>query len=857
RSRGKKTDLQTAADAPARPIRILPEPAARPDLVTPRSPSSRGKLPALAFFQNHSTPEQTFSSPPASHPRILLYSSIPAHLTMGPKSGNATTASGRPRRRAVEACSFCRRRKIKCNNEQPTCANCKTYGKDCVYEPLASPDADTLHSTPTRRHAERQRGALRGTRRETHTPTSVRDGSVRNDTPADRNDAARSPNPDDHDPSTPSPRLTRTERPENSTERASSHRGDVSRIVVSANGVSSYHGRTSALFEENPQERFSVADLRPRMPDDWIEKGLVAETAKQRQLEEFNHRAGTLDFDGVDPELGMHLLSLHWNRQHHSFLLTYRPAFMRDMACHGPYFSKILLNAIYFGASKFSPRREVRRDPNDVRTAGWAFRERVRKLLGDALDSSDITTIQALLVMTNSLFALGDERSAAWLYAGLAFRMIIDLGMHVDAPGLGITRKFSDEDLEIRRRVFWGAFVVDKIQSLYQGRPASLKESDTLVPIKFLDTFEEFENWKPFAYSTDATNYPGSPAYSVSTFTYLCRLSVVMSDILSCIYTERAFDKSAAELSTMLQTLSSKLATWKDALPAHLIFDPKSNDAVPPPHVLSLHAMYHVLTILLNRPFVADGHLYNTSRSISVNSFITCASAADSIVSVLRVYDRVFSVRHAPYLISYATYVAATIHVRIAAKRSTESEARERLETCMSVFRENQETNWAVRRAKTIVEGLMARLGVSLGEEQSSQPRNRIQASKRARLAMATTQDNAEGSNNLPQVFQSHAPQTAAETETPPLGWSDIDGIIQSFARGQDPNAASADPAQADVRFQQVPQPAYNQASSFGTSGFGGNPAWLQGVPEGDGGSASFDDLLFGFNGSALDSMFS
>lgn len=130
--------------------------------------------------------------------------------------------------------------------------------------------------------------------------------------------------------------------------------------------------------------------------------------------------------------------------------------------------------------------------------------------------------------------------------------------------------------------------VVDKIQSLYQGRPASLKESDTLVPIKFLDTFEEFENWKPFAYSTDATSYPGSPAFSVSTFTYLCRLSVVMSDILSCIYTERAFDKSATELSTMLESLSSKLAAWKEALPTHLVFDPKNDDQVPPPHVLSL-----------------------------------------------------------------------------------------------------------------------------------------------------------------------------------------------------------------------------------------------------------------------------
>ena len=60
--------------------------------------------------------------------------------------------------------------------------------------------------------------------------------------------------------------------------------------------------------------------------------------------------------------------------------------------------------------------------------------------------------------MNNSLFALGDERSAAWLYAGLAFRMIVDLGMHVEAPKLTSHRKFSDEDSEIRRRVFWAAF---------------------------------------------------------------------------------------------------------------------------------------------------------------------------------------------------------------------------------------------------------------------------------------------------------------------------------------------------------------------------------------------------------------
>jgi hypothetical protein len=319
-------------------------------------------------------------------------------------------------------------------------------------------------------------------------------------------------------------------------------------------------------------------------------------------LEDIHYSKGQLDFDGVDPDLGMHLLSLHWNRQHHSFLITYRPAFMRDMACGGPYFSKLLLNAIYFGSSKFSPRLEVRKDINDVRTAGWRYRERVRELLGGSLDRSDITTIQALLVMTNSLFALGDERSAAWLYAGLAFRMLIDLGLHVDLTN---SHLFSDEDLEIRRRVFWGAFgmypllpknhqltqtVVDKIQSLYQGRPVTLKDADAMVPIKFIDTYSELEFWQPFAYSTSKNDYSGSPAYSISTFTALCKLSIVMSEVLSCIYTVRTSDQSPDELSQVLDRLQRKLREWQMSLPDHL--KPEAANApgatVPPPHVLSL-----------------------------------------------------------------------------------------------------------------------------------------------------------------------------------------------------------------------------------------------------------------------------
>ncbi|KAH8129727.1 C6 transcription factor [Trichoderma asperelloides] len=739
--------------------------------------------------------------------------------------------SSKSRRRAIEACSFCRRRKIKCNGARPVCVNCQSYSQSCIYEPVG----EAAKETGRRRHRFKTRTSPNTSEDATSSPWRA---SATESAPVDGEHASGS-----------------------NEAGASSVEAGVARILMSADGVSTYHSRTSTLYEDHAPEKQAEVDTGPRIPDAWVEKGLVAEAAKQRQLEDLNFRQQRLDFDGVDPDLGMHLLSIHWNRQHHSFLVTYRPAFMRDMACGGPYFSKLLLNAIYFGASKFSPRLEVRKDANDVRTAGWKFRERVRELLGGSLDSSRITTIQALLQMTNSLFALGDERSAAWLYSGMAFRMIIDLGMHVDLTKTG---RFSDEDLEIRRRVFWGAFVIDKMQSLYQGRPVSLKDTDVLVPIKFLDTHEELEDWQPFAYSTLTPKYSGSPAYSVSTFSALCRLSLVMSDILSCIYTERCVDQSPTDLASMLDRLQVKLDDWKAALPSHVqmnLLDPEGAGAFPPPHVFSLHAMHNVLVILLHRPFVADGHLYNTSRSILVDSFMKCATAASNIADILLAYDRAFSIRHAPYLISYATYVAATILVRIAAKRRSESKVFADLATCLAVFKENQETNYAVQKAAIVIETLIKRLGVVVDLAMAHPS---PMASQEQRLQAGGNASPSAYSSNMTSV---NANEVMHHSNSE---WLDIDGIIQSFL--EDGNSSVPKPAMAystersrcdhcrmalannhEHRDYPADVAHVSGISRLGEDVYSVESQWSTGVREREAqldGLASINDPLFGFNGS-------
>lgn len=259
--------------------------------------------------------------------------------------------------------------------------------------------------------------------------------------------------------------------------------------------------------------------------------------------------------------------------------------------------------------------------------------------------------------------------------------------------------------------------------------------------------------------------------------------------------------------------------------------------------------MYHVLVILLHHPFVADGHLYSTSRSISVNSLKCCATAANDIVHLMRVFDKAFSVRRAPYLISYATYVAATIHARIAAKRGPGSDAHSSLAACLAVFRENQETNPAVRRANALVQNLMKRLDV------------RMHSIEECRI-----HKDSDGSS------QQQSPEAVSNITTgrgPSLQGLDLDGIIQSFVREQenaqmtqvgtpDQSAMNTPTHMAPPRGATVPanllDPSIADAHNLNYDGNGQwmNPGQHQMYSDI---SVPVDDLYYGFNSAALDSM--
>lgn len=258
-----------------------------------------------------------------------------------------------------------------------------------------------------------------------------------------------------------------------------------------------------------------------------------------------------------------------------------------------------------------------------------------------------------------------------------------------------------------------------------------------------------------------------------------------------------------------------------------------------------LRAMWNVLRVLLHRPFVSEGHLHPASPSVAVSSFVACSEAASNIVRLVRLYDRAFSVRRAPYLISYATYVAATVHVRIAAVRNQASEVQDSLRTCLSVFDQNSETNYAVRKASLVIKNLMKKMGVSLPDAGISRS-----GDKRAN---ATESIDATGREYLPNQppsgLISETNEVHGSTSNLPFapmseGLSsdmDLEAIIQNFMN--EPQAAGAQPSTL-----------YSGTSTQGLTSFYG-PGMQNAAPVSHSGNLSYQDdsigafdNIFGFN---------
>lgn len=511
---------------------------------------------------------------------------------------------------------------VKCEGQKPECSTCHTRGWDCEY-PQDGRKTAVRSKKADIRALQRQIEELKGQMNQrlstddasnadhTHPTRASNDSNIAMNVSHDislRSSYQPDPSPrtlDSQDlslprreeqPSPARPSLGHVQEPAEA-ERVSSPepQADGAEIQIYG-GTSLLHDHSSGDFWSNPPLAADETDggFKSAARDRLIS---LAALSRQREIILCSNPSMTtnIDFDGVPMNMAMHLLDLHWNRLHLIYLQTYRPAIMDSLINNGPYVSKLLLNAIYLQSSLYSNRKGLKMDAQDPQTTGMAFYKRFKTLVVECIDQPSMPTVVALLICGACLVPYG-KHNAGWVYSGMAYRMMVDLGYHLNIPKTpeeGAKFGLSATDIEIRRRVYWGAYVSDKYQSLFLGRPPTVRESDSNTPQEYLDSIDEMAQWTPYIDPEAQPPTLGSPAYrprpcyALSTFQSLLRLSMIAAQVIDNLYSVKSATTPQSILLQKKRELTAQLTHWNDNLPAHLRFDPDKDNTLPP-HQLNL-----------------------------------------------------------------------------------------------------------------------------------------------------------------------------------------------------------------------------------------------------------------------------
>lgn len=368
--------------------------------------------------------------------------------------------------------------------------------------------------------------------------------------------------------------------------------------------------------------------------------------------------AAGLSFE-IDPVKRDHLLQLYWTWHHPFFNIVEISIFLRDMDLYNrglfdqaKYYSPLLLNAILAVASLL----------DDTYTDREQYHLKAKILLDLELEEPRITTVQATAIL-GSHEAVCDRDSRGWIYEGMAIRMAVDLGYQLNCDEWVAKNLISAEEAHMRKVTFWGCFVLDRLWSIYMGRPAALRLSDVLLPRpnEADAMIGDKDSWVP--YSAPDQKLPSiwteytAPAYLNTTRIHLIKLIEMIAQIQEVMYS------GSEELGPALWSFTSKmhvkLTSWFTNLPSPLLCSPNSQRPVVS-HIIVLHLQYHATLILLHRPFLK---MVATDPSLNHVKEI-CQVAATAISNLLEKYQKYwYSMRRINVIPVHIIFTAATVHL--------------------------------------------------------------------------------------------------------------------------------------------------------------------------------------------------
>jgi len=313
--------------------------------------------------------------------------------------------------------------------------------------------------------------------------------------------------------------------------------------------------------------------------------------------------------------------------------------------------------------------------------------------------------------------------------------------------------------------------------------------------LKFLDEYDELEQFDSISYTTNRHQL-GIPSLNVTLLTKLCELSVIIEHLMCEVYSESTPNAQLSQKMNVCERIKSDLSQWRRTLSPQMDYiahsgDPGSvlpqalcllsvNPLTFPVYITNVknRALCNTLVILSERPFITDSH----SSSIVAHESITASTAAaNQTVQILRDYAQHYSIGSAPYVLSYATYVSATIHARIVAHKGKGSVSFQSLIFCLKTLEDQTDIYTAAIKARQNLDRLMDHLGISIAVN-SSMNGNIVGDSAQLQAIQYESVATPDKTQAVGTTFAGNDfPQTSWE-----LSNLDLDAILQGFLLDRD-----------------------------------------------------------------------
>ncbi|RHZ57913.1 Zn(II)2Cys6 transcription factor [Aspergillus thermomutatus] len=242
-----------------------------------------------------------------------------------------------------------------------------------------------------------------------------------------------------------------------------------------------------------------------------------------------------------------------------------------------------------------------------------------------------LETVQARL--GQCLYLLSSSRAnECWYTFGTALQLVTALGLHRRWPAKMSKHGNSYLEQQLRKRIFWSAYTLDKYLNVMFGRPRLLHDEDT--DQEFPDEVNDEDMLQE-----DPRRRTGSPDCLMIASVLHYRLGRILGEISRQLYTINPYTRDSP-LETAAR-LASELEKWKETAPP-LFNSVRATSLIPPlcrqSQVLQLaysHAMIHATRSFLLNDFTDLSRRPSVPHPMVSSHVRKCIDAAEDVMKLV------------------------------------------------------------------------------------------------------------------------------------------------------------------------------------------------------------------------------